>query len=331
MPYTSNIMRQREIHRRLEDIFDADGVINMTYLQVCRPALFLSLASGGGERPCPQADVVAQLAAPLYTPPCHCFCLASKILWEVFRRYDDDMDSFLSTDELLKVLETGFGKEAATENTARDYIGRYDSRGSKMSRDGFVQLVADLSEDKIRELISYGQSGAGAWGWNGIVGGSRPRAPPFCFAGTGAMMTSCAWQRSVDLLFRFTAKAPYRSQKYARMGWEGRGEGGDKPRVGVGLSTKRSNVLTRIAAHLPQLPAASQRRALPPQHEGDDGRDASSGAESLIFWPKHHAFRLFEVIYFSSRTAKARGLFFFFFRRIPLLPFNSLPICPRLQ
>lgn len=36
MPYTSNIMRQREIHRRLEAIFDANGVINMTYLQVWR-------------------------------------------------------------------------------------------------------------------------------------------------------------------------------------------------------------------------------------------------------------------------------------------------------
>jgi hypothetical protein len=36
VPYTSNIMRQREIHRRLEDIFDENGVINMTYLQVRR-------------------------------------------------------------------------------------------------------------------------------------------------------------------------------------------------------------------------------------------------------------------------------------------------------
>lgn len=63
------------------------------------------------------------------------------------------MDGFLNVEEVTEVIKAGFGDEKANDEAARSYIERYDSRDSMLTRDGFVQLVSDLSEEKIHELL----------------------------------------------------------------------------------------------------------------------------------------------------------------------------------
>lgn len=85
------------------------------------------------------------------------FCLLClfppwQIMWEIFRRYDDDMNGFLKGNELVTLLSAGFG-EPSSLAAAQDYITRYDSSERGLSRDGFVQLVSDLKADRVSELI----------------------------------------------------------------------------------------------------------------------------------------------------------------------------------
>lgn len=75
-----------------------------------------------------------------------------QLIWEVFRRYDDDMDSSLSMVELSAALYDG-RNETLNDTVFATYKGKYDTRHDGLSRDGFVQLVTEAKESGIRSML----------------------------------------------------------------------------------------------------------------------------------------------------------------------------------
>lgn len=141
LPYTSNILRQRKINRPAESILDSRGHLTKTYLQV---RMHVGGRVGGERhlRQCPPYRLFSQN-----------FIVSRQLLWEVFRRYDDDMDSSLNFVELAAVLRDG-RNEAVSKEKYAEYTKQFDSNDGGLSRDGFVALVTEAKPPAIREMLT---------------------------------------------------------------------------------------------------------------------------------------------------------------------------------
>eukprot|EP00049_Salpingoeca_infusionum_P004408 m.78901 g.78901 ORF g.78901 m.78901 type:complete len:505 (+) comp12550_c0_seq5:1907-3421(+) len=74
------------------------------------------------------------------------------ILWEIFRRFDDDMDGFLNLQEMNNLLELA-QRPTMTMPEFSDFKMRHDSSAQGITRDGFVHYMKIRGEDILKEVI----------------------------------------------------------------------------------------------------------------------------------------------------------------------------------